>query len=226
MDPEGLGLLDLLEPEDAALDHAEAALGHFLHEGEGQVPGGFPGIQVAAHGAHDVGPGLHGPGQLQLGGHFHHHVEPLADGELQQGLQALLGEHGWHEVDGIGAEDLALLDLVLLEDEVPADEGHLHLGTHLGEVLVLAEVEELVCGDGEGLGTVFGQTLGVGGGLVGFPHLTPAWIAPGHFTQDGDSRLAELFLERVVTLVAVLNRHGSPLLLDFHIEGLEYGDFL
>ena len=226
MDAQGFHLLDLLQAVHTTLDKFETALGHLLDQGDGLVPGGFPGIQVPAHGADDVRASFDRPAQLHLGGHLDHHVQALAGGELEQSLQALLPKQGGHEKDRVRSQDLALLDLVLLEDELPPDQRQLHLTAHLGEMLVLAEVEELVGGDREGPGTVFGQALGVGRGLVAFPHLAATRITPGHFTQDGDSRLAELFLQGVVPLVSILDRHGAPLLLDFHIQGLKDGDFL
>ncbi len=226
MDAEGLHLLDLIEPLDPALDHLEALLGDLLHQRHSLVPGGLPGVQVASHGADDVRSCIDRPLQLRLRCDLDHHVETLAGGELQQGLEAVLGQQGRHQVDGIGAQDLAFLDLVFLEDELAADQGDLHLASDFGEVLVVSEIEEFVGGHRQGPGPVLGQALGVGRSLVGVPDLSTAGITPRHFTQDGDSRLAELFLQGVVPLVGILYRHGAPLFLDFNIEGLEDGDFL
>ena len=182
MDAEGFHLLDLLQALGASLDEFEAALGDFLHQSDGFVPVGFPGVEVPAHRADDVGSGVHGVGQLIFGGDLHHDVQPLAGGKLQEGLETVLAEEGGHEEDGVGAEDLALLDLVFLEDELAADQGQFHLGAHFGEVLVLTEVKELVRGHRKGASPVFGQAFAVSGGLVGLPDLSTARVAPGHFT--------------------------------------------
>ena len=182
MDAEGLHLLDLLQAVDAAFDELETTLGHFLDQGDGLIPGSLPGVEVPADSADDVGTRLDGPAQLCFRCDLHHHVKTLAGGEFQQRLKTFLRQQGRHEEDGIGAKDLALLDLVFLEYEFPSDKRQLHLAPHLGKVFVLAEVEELVRGHREGPGTVLDQTLGVSRGLVGLPDLSAAGIAAGNFT--------------------------------------------
>ena len=74
VETQGLRLLDLLQTLDAALDHFQAALGDFLDERHRLLPGRFPGVEVAAHGTDDVGPGFEGALQLGLGGGLHHYV--------------------------------------------------------------------------------------------------------------------------------------------------------
>ncbi len=191
-----LQLLDLLERADARLQDAQApALGNLLQQGERRLPARLPGVQVAAQHAHDVGIGIQGPLEIGFAGHLHDHVEVLGPGELLQRDQPVRLEQGGHEEDAVGAQDLALLDLVLLEDEVVPEQRHLHRGTHVGEVLVLAVEKEAVGGHGDHPGTVLHQALGVGGCPVGVAHLAPQRVASGGLGDDGNAGLAQLFLQ-------------------------------
>ncbi len=220
----GFRATDVLEPLDAGFDHFQTGGRHLFEEGQGLVHGGVPGVEIPPDHADHIGAGFHGALELGLIGDFHDGIQALGLGELQQGEQPVLGEQGGHEEDGIRAEDLALLDLVLLEDELAAEEGHLHRGAGFAQALVLAVVEELVGGHGEGLGAVLHQALGMRGRLVVLADLAAARIATGDLGDDRNSRLAELLAQGVMTPVGLLDRHGAPLLLDLHIQGLEDGD--
>ena len=218
--------LDLLEGADARFQDAEtSALGDLFHQGERLLPPGLPGIKVPAQHTHDIGVGIEGPLEVGLAGHLHDHVQVLGPGQLLEGHEALGLQQGRHEEHGVSPEDLAFLDLVLLEDEIVAEQGDLHRGADIAEVLVLAEEQEAVGGHRDGPRSVLHQALGVGGGPVGLPHLTPEGVAASGFGDDRDPRLAQLFLERVVPLVGILDGRGSLLLLDFDVQCLEYLDF-
>ncbi len=199
---------------------------NLLHQGEGLLPGGFPGIQVPAQHADDVGVGLEGPLQVRLARDLDHRVHALGEGELDEGPETRRLEQRGHQEDGVRPEDLALLDLVLLEDEVLPDERDLHGGPHLGQVAVVPVVEELVRGHGQGASAVVHEALGVRRGAIALPDLAAQRVPARHLGDDGDARLAELFLQGVVPSVGLLHRRGPFLFLDLDVQRLEYLDFL
>ncbi len=226
MDAELLQLADGCEGVDARFDHAEAALfRNLLQEGQGLFPVGLPGVHVAADDADDVGARIQRTLQVLFVEDLDHGVEPLGHGELVEGLQALGLQESGDQEHRIRAQDLALLDLVFLEQEILAHDGHLDGGAHVREVLVVPEVEEAVRRHGDGAGAVLDQALGVGGGAVVLAHLPALGIAPRHLGHDGDPRQAELLLQGAVSPMGLLHRRWTPLLLDFHVQCFEYLDF-
>ena len=219
-------LLDLLEGADARLEDPQApALGDLLQQRQRLFPEGLPGVQVAAQHAHDVGVGVQRPLEIGLAGHLHDHVQGLGPRQLLQRGQTIGLQQRGHEEDPVRAQDLALLDLVLLEDEVVAQQRDLHRGADIGEVLVLAEEQEPVGRHGDHPGAVLHQALGVGGGPVGLADLAAQRVAARRLGDDGDARQAQFFLQRVVSLVGVFNGCRTFLLLDLDVQCLEYLDF-
>ncbi|OQA36125.1 MAG: hypothetical protein BWY56_01470 [Acidobacteria bacterium ADurb.Bin340] len=226
MDPERFKLLDLRQGGDTRLDHPEAFLGgHLLDEGKGLLVRGLPGVHVPAHRADDLGAGLQGPLKIRLVEDLHHHIQTLAHREGLQGLQAFRFEERRHQKDGIRAEDLAFLDLVLLENEIAAKQRHLHGIPGIRQMLVLSEIEEAIRSHGNGPSPVLDQALRMGARPIALPHLAAERIAARHLADDGNARLGELFLERVVSAMRILHHRWAFLLLDLDVQRLEYLDF-
>ena len=226
MHAHGFQLLDLLERAHARLQDAQAsALGHLLQQGQGLLPTGLPGLQVPAQHADDIRVGVQGPLEVGLAGHLHDHVQVLGPGKLLEGHKAVRFEQGGHEEDTVRSEDLALLDLVLLEDEVMAKQRHLHRGTDIRKVLVLSVEKEAVGGHGDDPGTILHQALGVSGRSVALPDLAAQRVATSRFGDDGNPGLAQFLLQRVMPLVGVLHCCRPFLLLDFDVQCFEYLDF-
>ena len=224
--PHALQLLDLLQGAHAGLQDPQAAVLRDLgHQGQGLLPAGLPGLQVPAQHAYDIRVRVQRPLEIGFAGHFHDHVEILGPGQLLQRGQAVRLQQGGHEEHAVGAEDLALLDLVFLEDEVVAQQRHLHRGAHVGEVLVLPVEQEAVSGHGDDPGAVLHQALGVGGGPVGVAHLAAQRVAASRFGDDRNAGLAQFLFQGVVALVGILDGCRAFLLLDLDVQCFEYLDF-
>ncbi len=188
MDTERLELADLRKGGNPRFNHPEAFLrGDLLDQSQGAFVGRLPGVHVPTDRADDLRPGFEGPIKIGLPEDLHHHIESLADGQGLQGLQAIGLQQGGNQQDGVGPEDLALLDLVLLEDEVAPKERDLHGAAGIRKMLILPEVEEPVGGHRDGPRTVLHQALGVGSGPIALAHLAPERIPPGHLADDGNA---------------------------------------